>query len=30
MDPSKPDDIEFGDLGEDGVRWKTGQENQYK
>ena len=29
MEPTKPVDIEFGELGEEGVRWKPGQEDQY-
>ena len=29
MNPTKPEDIEFGELGKEGVRWKPGQEDQY-
>ena len=29
MQPTLPDDIEFGELGEEGVRWKSNQEDQY-
>ena len=28
MPTSKPEDVEFGDLGKEGVRWKPGQEDQ--
>ena len=30
LDPSKPADLEFGKLGEEGVRWKEGQADQRK
>ena len=29
MQPTLPDDIEFGELGEEGVRWKPDQKDQY-
>ena len=29
MQPTLPDDIEFGELGAEGVRWKPDQEDQY-
>lgn len=30
MEPTKPDNIKFGDLGKEGVRWKDNQEDQLK
>ena len=29
MQPTLPDDIEFGELGKEGVRWKADQKDQY-
>jgi len=29
MQPTLPDDIEFGELGKEGVRWKASQKDQY-
>ena len=29
MQPTLPDDIEFGELGKEGVRWRSNQEDQY-
>lgn len=30
LDPSKPEGLEFGSLGKEGVRWHEGQEDQMK